>query len=429
MIFECKTILLFLLLLADVSTADISNNQTNSSINQTDSFYPINQSPTFSPCQQPIILRYKLFVYFCVVVLIVALVGNSVSIFVILSSRRLRSQVAFHFLVSLAMADIGVSLFVTPLSVNKYLHNNNFCHSRAACLYFTFADYIFNMASVTHLLIVAIDRFTAIKFPFMYSTHFTKRKVAIIIVFIWCYVVLWAGSGLLPWRENEQRVVVELKGEGRYCHSKNNRGYVTAFAVIIYFVPMVVTTVLYCIILFIAMQHANTIRQQIPASLNETASLKGAKQKNRRLKRDLRAAKTISFVFIAYSVCWLPHFIMAMLGYWNLDMIRRFVQDNRQAYDVVATIFHNVLPPLNCCLNPFIYFLFGANFRSAFKEVLYKVLKKPRDASLYRDDSQFVPNSRRNSASSKIEPTDEKTTKEFNNNLLKVLPSHGNKNR
>jgi len=154
-------------------------------------------------------------------------------------------------------------------------------------------------------------------------------------------------------------------------------------ATVIYFIPIVVSTVMYSCVLCVALKQADSINRMRPSNGGNSVH---NKKLGRRLKHDLRAARTISVVFAAYTICWLPHFIIILIGIWDLPTMIKLKFEHPLAYDCISTTFNYILPTINSCINPFIYFLFGANFRLAFKDVLYKLLKKPRNELLYPDE-------------------------------------------
>lgn len=391
------------------------------SINKSKMFGNLNHSTTYNitnempdPCESSTSLRNIIFSCFLVCVLLVGLCGNTLSIVVILSSRSLQKQVAYKFIISLAVADMGVSFFVTTMELRSRLQNGNFCDSLGVCHYFTLVTFVFPMASITHLLVIAVDRFCAVVTPYRYAVLFTHSNVKFFIACTWIYVLFWAAAGMFSWDPpNHIAPMILSAGQGRFCFYENNM-YVTIMSIFIYFLPTVISTCLYCVILWVAMKQANTIgrmrqqQQQIKNNdkcrgtseegntkrdQNANRSLSTAspavtthKKQRRRLKRDLKAARTIAFVFVAYTVCWMPHFITILITIWNFSAIQRFQTNHRLAYDVIFTAFSNILPTLNSCINPFIYFLFGASFRTAFKDVLRKLLKKPRSGIYYPDD-------------------------------------------
>lgn len=369
------------------------NNQTTKQNNGTEIF---DLQPS---CKSSTSLRNIIFSCFLVFVLLIGLCGNLLAIVVILSSRHLQRQVAYKFIISLAVADMGVSFFVTTMELRSRIHNGNFCDSLDVCYYFTLVTFVFPMASITHLLIIAVDRFCAIVMPYRYSVLFTHSNAKFFIAFTWIYVLFWAAAGMFTW-EQPHRIAPRIvpAGQGRFCFYENNL-YVTIMSTLIYFIPTLVATCLYCVILWVALKQANSItrmKQQYVAchdktnknnSINNSSSRNNNvniisnnnhKKQRRRLKHDLRAARTIALVFAAYTICWMPHFITILITIWDLPAIQRFQINHRLAYDCIFTTFSAILPTINSCINPFIYFLFGAHFRNAFKDVLYKLLKKPR---------------------------------------------------
>jgi hypothetical protein len=77
--------------------------------------------------------------------------------------------------------------------------------------------------------------------------------------------------------------------------------------------------------------------------------------------RERKASITLGIIMTAFTVCWLPFFILALLGplMGYLDEIPRGVQS-----------FTLWLGYTNSMLNPIIYVTFHQDFRRAFKELL-----------------------------------------------------------
>jgi 7 transmembrane receptor (rhodopsin family). len=343
-----------------------------------------NSTVLFDPCNKETTLQNIIIACFLTFVLFVGICGNSLAIFVILSSKVLQRHVAYKFIISLATADMGVSIFVTTIRLKQAISNGSFCDTLNMCYFLTFVDFLFPMASITHLMVIAIDRFCAIYTPYLYSSMFTHRKSKKIIVCAWIYVLFWASLGMFPWGSKATKLQIVYVGEGRFCYHEN-MNYITSVSSVIYFIPTIISTGLYCVILRVAMKQANSINKMKPSSEERSLNNKG----RRRLKNDLRAARTISVVFAAYTICWMPHFITILVGNWDKHAMINFRKNHKIVYDCITTTFNNILPTINSCINPFIYFLFGANFRLAFKDVLYKIMNKPRNGLLYHDEGSF----------------------------------------
>ena len=131
--------------------------------NNTSSYKDTNQTVySDDPCQRTPESRNYIFAIYYILVIIIGLLGNTLAIAVILLSRHLRSQRTYCFLISLALADNGVSLFVTTLKVDMSFHDFSFCSSYNLCQMFIYAEILFPTSSIIHLLVI---------------THCTKNEV------------------------------------------------------------------------------------------------------------------------------------------------------------------------------------------------------------------------------------------------------------
>ena len=116
---------------------------TNVTSNRTE-FHPVKSfimSNIIDTCDEKPTSRHTILQVFSVTVLLTAVLGNLLTIVVILSSRHLRNKNSHVFLISLAVADLGVSFFVTSVKVDMYSHNGMFCHTFALCVFFQVRNY------------------------------------------------------------------------------------------------------------------------------------------------------------------------------------------------------------------------------------------------------------------------------------------------
>lgn len=321
-------------------------------------------------CSQSTSTRHILLTLFSISVFLVGVFGNIFTIIIIQSSRGLRSQGAYLFVTSLAVADLGVSLFVTTVKIDMYLENGSFCHGFELCVFLLITDFLFPTSSITHLVVIAIDRWYAIACPFTYVANMTSKRARYGIALLWIYSIVWTLLGLFIWDEKLSFAYdITIRGIERYCFSIN-RAYHTTAMILIYILPITLTTCLYMVVLYIASKQALAI-----SKYNVTKR----RLKARQLRIETKAAKTVAIVFLAYIVCWLPHFVIVFLTYWKYDTLQNFHDTNATLYDVVTTIISNILPTLNSCINPFIYFVFSAQFRVAYKDFQRKVLNIKHD--------------------------------------------------
>ena len=126
---------------------------------------------------------------FLVMVIILNVSGNSCVFMLEARSRMLRKLLSNVFLASLALADILIGIFILPVKVKESVHNQLFCMSIETCWFYFLVDPFLSVCSITHLLVLAINRFFAIRFPYKYQLFMNKQKMYTILGYIPSYGV------------------------------------------------------------------------------------------------------------------------------------------------------------------------------------------------------------------------------------------------
>ena len=297
-----------------------------------------------------------------------AFFGN-LAVILVIQYSQLRKQPGYVLVTSLAAADLGVSFFVTTFKVDMYVKNGNFCHQIELCVFIHLADTFFPIASITHLLVICLNRFYAVTRSYSYHIYATYGRQKLVVAAVWCYAILWTCLGMFSWDSSPSfyyRIMVYE--ESRYCTGPNAYYHIT-LAIAIFIIPMIITTVLYSIILGIATDKAS----DIPTPVHIYGSTSKPKNTN-----TTKGVKTIASVFAAYMICWLPNFIVILIQYFAPSVIYEFFMYSPLAYDVVTTVISNVLPTVNSAINPFIYFMLSDKFKHAFRDNLKKISKRSR---------------------------------------------------
>ena len=311
------------------------------------------------------------FIILLSLILIIGVIGNGFAIVIIVNSKRLRSHPTNIFIASLAATDLGAVLFVIPIRIDSYFHNQSFCFSMHICRLLNITDLIFHIGSVSHLFIIAAERFLAIIMPFVYQRYVTTRTAVICAILTWVYAGIWTGLGMFNW-ENifSDNMLLMSSGFNRICIN-DNRLYFTFVYVLTYVIPLCIMGVAYFVILKVALKQARTIASLSPAYLTNA---NGNKNKN---KHEMRATKTLAIVYGAFLICWLPITIITISSSWCPECYTKFRNNYEDAFKTIVVIFIETLPPLNSCMNPFVYILFNKQFRKASKILLYKILRQP----------------------------------------------------
>ena len=174
--------------------------------------------------------------------------------------------------------------------------------------------------------------------------------------------------GTFTWeRPLEIAIRIETVNRERYCYSYN-KNYYSVLVVVIYVIPICVTTGFYMLVLNISLKQAAAISK---GSVRRTSKWK-------QLSDDIKGIRTVGTVFLAYTFTWVPHMVTLIIQYWYPEVMYKFRWATPMRYDITTTIINNILPPINSCMNPFIYFVLVAQFRRALKDLLLKLLRRPR---------------------------------------------------
>lgn len=99
----------------------------------------------------------------------------------------------------------------------------------------------------------------------------------------------------------------------------------------------------------------------LPKTNAEMLKAKRLKEKLE-MKRERKAARTLAIITGVYIVCWLPFFIIAILG----PFVRDLVEIPKLTVSIVLWLGY-----CNSLLNPIIYTVFNPEFRAAFQKILF----------------------------------------------------------
>lgn len=110
--------------------------------------------------------------------------GNILVILSVFTYRPLQS-VQNIFIVSLALADTFVAIFVMPFHVSYFLSNGKWLFGAFVCHFFLTLDILLCTSSILHLCCIALDRYWAIKDSIRYAQKRTLKRVMIMIMIAW----------------------------------------------------------------------------------------------------------------------------------------------------------------------------------------------------------------------------------------------------
>lgn len=364
-----------LLIVCSIFLTSTSTNHNNTSTKTTTSTPVFRNKTTFPEggCRAESSAFGIGFSVFLIFVILISIVGNAIVIAGVLYTPSLRSQVTNRFIISLAVSDILTPIIILPFHIDIALRDGAFCHSDAACKFLVMLSTFFNIASLSNIFLITVDRFTAIVRPLSYVTIMSESRAAKLIGLVWIYSAIWAALGIFNW-ETPHEISTAVRYNSQGIIRCVNRGFVYFMAMFsfVYALPLVLMGGMYLKIMRSALKHIRAI-----AALEVVAKQDGKrKDTGKRRMKNFRSTKSILVIYGAFIVCWLPNCVMSIHSTLNPKWWRDFRKNNLMLFYFVYYVFAKFLPPLSNTLNPFIYSLLNRNFRIAFKATVYRVFGK-----------------------------------------------------
>ncbi|XP_028251731.1 cannabinoid receptor type 1B-like [Parambassis ranga] len=280
---------------------------------------------------------------------------NLMVLCVILHSRTLRSRPSYHFIGSLAVADlIGSIIFVYSFLDFHVLHRKD----SPNIFLFKLAGVIASFtASVGSLFLTAIDRYISIHRPMAYKRIVTKTKAVIAFSVMWTISIVISLLPLLGW--NCKRLGTVCSDIFPLIDQKYLMFWIGMTSILLLFIIYA-----YMFILWKSHHHAvrmlsRTSQRSVIVYTAEGTKVQTVRPEQARM--DLRLAKTLVLILVALIICWGP--LLAIMVYDLFGKVN----------DVIKTIFAfcSMLCLLNSTVNPVIYAMRSKDLRRAFLNICH----------------------------------------------------------
>uniref|UniRef100_A0A7N8YLW0 Trace amine-associated receptor 7a-like n=1 Tax=Mastacembelus armatus TaxID=205130 RepID=A0A7N8YLW0_9TELE len=296
----------------------------------------------------------KMFIY--IVLSSMSLLTASLNLLVIISISHFRQ---LHtptnlLLLSLAVSDFLVGLFVTPFHI--LLIEPCWFLGDLVCVLYYFLSFITVYASVLNMVLISVDRYVAICDPLHYPTRITLNRVQICVVLFWVYSVFYSFMLL---HDN-------LIQPGRYnsCYGECVINVVGAVGIVLVFIiPVSTIIILYVRVFVVAVSQARAMRSHIAAvtlqcSVNVTVK-----------KSEMKAARNLGVVVAVFLICYCLYFCVTVSG-------------SDHTIGSPTEVFSSFLIFLNSCLNPVIYAFLYPWFRKSVKLIVTLEILQPNSCMI-----------------------------------------------
>lgn len=280
---------------------------------------------------------------------------NLVVLCVILQSRTLRCRPSYHFIGSLAVADLlGSVIFVYSFLDFHVFHRKDSPNVFLFKLGGVTASFT---ASVGSLFLTAIDRYISIHRPLAYRRIVTRTKAVIAFCMMWTISIVIAVLPLLGW--NCKRLNSVCSDIFPLIDENYLMFWIGVTSVLLIFI-------IYAYIYILWKAHHHAVRMLSRASQKSLVvySADGTKVQTTRpdqARMDIRLAKTLVLILVVLVICWGP--LLAIMVYdlfWRMD-------------DDIKTVFAfcSMLCLLNSTVNPVIYAMRSKDLRRAFLNICH----------------------------------------------------------
>ncbi|RXN00027.1 Cannabinoid receptor type 1A [Acipenser ruthenus] len=296
---------------------------------------------------------------------------NLVVLCVILHSRSLRNRPSYHFIGSLAVADLlGSVIFVYSFVDFHVFHRKDSPNVFLFKLGGVTASFT---ASVGSLFLTAIDRYISIHKPMAYKRIVTKTKAVIAFCMMWIISIIIAVLPLLGWNCKKLNSVCSdifpLIDENYLMF------WIGVTSVLLMFI-------IYAYMYIMWKAHSHAVRMlsrgtQKSVMVHSSDGTKVLLTRPDQTRMDIRLAKTLVLILVVLIICWGPVLgIMVYDLFWKMN-------------DFTKTIFAfcSMLCLMNSTVNPIIYALRSKDLRHAFRTTFQfcKGTTQPLDNSVESD--------------------------------------------
>lgn len=334
-----------------------------------------------------------------IVIIIILTIGGNILVIMAVKMEKKLHNATNYFLMSLAIADLLVGLFVMPTSLLAILYDYVWPLPRPLCPVWISLDVLFSTASIMHLCAISLDRYVAVRNPVEHSRFNSRTKAIMKIAIVWAISI--GVSVPIP--------VIGLRDESKvFAHNTtcvlNDPNFVLIGSFVAFFIPLTIMVITYLLTIYVLRRQAlmllrghteelpkisldflkcckkNATEEDNAANPNQDVKPRPRKKKEKRprgtmqaINNERKASKVLGIVFFVFLVMWCPFFIT------NILSVLCEKSCNQKLMEKLLNVF--VWIGYVCSgINPLVYTLFNKVYRRAFSNYLrcnYKPEKKP----------------------------------------------------
>ena len=309
-------------------------------------------------------------------IVLLGVIGNVLVCIAILTRPKMKSSMNYYLL-SLALADLGVLLLIYPIVLLKYLFPFRWLLGKHACHYLYPTVEIFYGASVWSITAIAIERYRNIVGAKRHQIkHRSRVRTFVVIGVVWLASFLVSSVPLYPVMNYHPTLEIcylewpDMSGTNAVLLS-----YSIALIVVWYALPLVVIAFTY---MRIKKRVSESVKFQTSMSENDDGDqavlpqASSNKENEKRIWRKSKKTKRILtplVILFAATMFPLNALRVVMLiepGFWT----------NSYYNLIIGQLIMLIM--INSSANPLLYYITSKEFKDAFREILKRSSQKRR---------------------------------------------------
>ena len=202
--------------------------------------------------------------------------------------------------------------------------------------------------SVQSLVLIRVDRFGAVVFPFR-SPLISSKLCPFFILGTWIIAIAVASPYFVAFKLAEHKGQLVCWWSKTFGGRSSYGNYLPVLYVVFLYIPTVLLAILYSIIVI------KLKSQKIPGQ----QSLNAEQQRAKRNRNVLKMAIAIVSEFV---LCWIP---------WSFaNLLLHIARDSLPCGVSIYWCITHFMGVSNCAINPCVCFIFSSNYRGALKRLL-----------------------------------------------------------
>ncbi|KAG1930419.1 pyroglutamylated RF-amide peptide receptor [Pimephales promelas] len=307
------------------------------------------------------------FVVVYVVIFVLALVGNSLVVYIVARKRAMRTATNI-FICSLAVSDLLITFFCVPFTLLQNI-SSEWLGGVLVCKTVPFVQTTAIVIGILTMTCIAVERYQGIVYPLKMKRQYTPKRAYRMLGLVWIAAVM-VGSPMLFVQHLEVKYDFLYDHHHVCCHERwhslvHRQVYTTFMMVALFLLPLAAMLFLYS---RIGVQL--WIRKRVGDS--SVLSTMNHREINKITRKKKRAVKMMITIVLLFTVCWAPFHVVHMLFEYN-DLEKNY--DEVTVNMIIAVV--QAIGFSNSFNNPIVYAFMNENFKKSCVSTLSSYLRRP----------------------------------------------------